>query len=485
MKMLIDGEWVDSSSGETMPVYDPANAEVVEEVPRAGVEDTRAAVDAANRAKEKIASMPAFERYQMLMKVATQIDDHFEELAHLIAREAGKPIRDARVEVRRAWVTVTSAAEEAKRIYGEVYQADAFPLPPGNENRIIFSYREPVGVVVAISPFNYPLNLLCHKVAPALAAGNAVIAKPTSETPLTALKLGEFLMKAGCPPGAINVVVGPGDTVGRELVENPGTDLISFTGSTEVGTGIAQLAGKRAKRVILEMGGMDPIIVLEDADLPTAARAAARATFTLAGQVCTAVKRIIALEKVEDRFSKLFAEEVKRLRLGLPLEEDTDIGPVISVSALKRIEAMVEEAVDKGAKVALGGERSRRKGLEKGYFYEPTVLLEVSPEMRVMREEPFGPIGPIQEVSSVDEAVEMANSTIYGLQASVYSRDIGKALKVARQIKAGGVMINDPTSLRWDNLPFGGIKMSGLGREGARYAIEEMTEVKLINVNLA
>lgn len=485
MKMLIDGEWVGSSTGETLPVYDPSTGEVLEEVPKAGVEDARAAVDAANRAKEKMASMPAFGRYQMLMKVAAQIEEHFEELARLIAQEAGKPIRDARVEVRRACVTVTSAAEEAKRIYGEVYQADAFPLPPGNENRILFSYREPVGVVVAISPFNYPLNLLLHKVAPALAAGNAVIAKPTSETPLTAIRLGEFLVKAGCPPGAINILTGPGETVGRELVESPGTDLISFTGSTEVGTGIAQLAGKRAKRVVLEMGGMDPIIVLEDANLPRAAQAAARATFTLAGQVCTAVKRIIALEKVEDRFSQLFAEEVRRLKLGRPLEEDTDVGPVISPAALERIENMVREAVDKGARLALGGNRSRRKGLEKGYFYEPTVLVEVSPDMRVMREEPFGPIGPIQEVSSVDEAIEIANSTIYGLQASVYSRDIGRALRVARKIKAGGVMINDPTSLRWDNLPFGGVKLSGLGREGARFAIEEMTEIKLIDVNLA
>jgi succinyl-CoA reductase len=482
--MLIDGEWVDSSSGEKLPVYNPATGEVVEEVPKAGLEDAKAAVDAANRAKEEMAAMPAFERYQMLMKVAAQIEENLEELARLIATEAGKPIRDARVEVRRAWVTVTSAAEEAKRIYGEVYQADAFPMPPGNENRILFSYREPVGVVVAISPFNFPLNLLCHKVAPALAAGNAVIAKPTSETPLVALKLGEFLMKAGCPPGAINVVVGPGETVGQELVGSPGTDLVSFTGSTEVGTGIAQLAGKRAKRVILEMGGMDPVIVLEDADLPRAAAAAARATFGLAGQVCTAVKRIITLEKVQDRFSRLFAEEVRKLKLGAPLDEDTDIGPVISTSALKRIEEMVDEAVAKGARLALGGQRSKRKGLERGYFWEPTVLLEVSPEMRVVKEEPFGPVGPIQEVSSVDEAVEIANSTIYGLQAAVYSRDIGKALKVARRIKAGGVMINDPTSLRWDNLPFGGVKMSGLGREGARFAIEEMTEVKLINVNL-
>ncbi len=484
-EMLIDGQWVSAASGETFPVYDPSTGKVLEEVPKAGVEDARSAIDAAVGAKERIAKMSAFDRSQMLKKVADQIDAEFEELAHLIAMEAGKPINDARLEVRRSWITVTSAAEEAKRIHGETYQADAFPVPPGNENRIIFSVREPVGVVAAISPFNFPLNLLMHKVAPALAAGNAVVAKPTSETPLVALRLGEFLERAGTPAGAINVVVGPGDTVGRELVENPGTDLISFTGSTSVGTGIAAAAGKHAKRVILEMGGMDPLIVLDDADIPKAAAAAARATCGMAGQTCTAVKRVFAVESVEKEFSERYAREVSRLQLGPALEEDTDVGPVISESTLERAQKLVEQAVDGGATVTLGGKRADESRLEGGYFWEPTVLVEVSPEMDIMQDEPFAPLGPVHRVADEEQAIALANGTRYGLQAAIYSRDIGRALRVAMELKAGGVMINDPTSIRWDNLPFGGIKMSGLGREGVKYAIEEMTEGKLIDINLA
>ncbi|MDX1534881.1 MAG: aldehyde dehydrogenase family protein, partial [Thermoplasmata archaeon] len=473
-----DGEWVPAASGETFNVYNPSTGEVLAEVAKAGVEDARRAIDAANAAKDRIAKMSAYDRSEMLRKVAAQVDEASEEVARLIAMEAGKPINDARYEVRRASITLTSAAEEAKRIHGETYQADAFPVPPGNEDRILFSVREPVGVVAAISPFNFPLNLLLHKVAPALAAGNAVVAKPTSETPLVALRLGEFLEKAGAPAGAINVVAGPGDTVGRELVENPGTDLISFTGSTAIGTGIATAAGKYAKRVILEMGGMDPLIVLDDADVPKAAAAAARATCSMAGQICTAVKRVFAEESVEEEFSRRYTEEVSRFQLGPALEEKTDVGPVISESTLDRAQQLVEQAVDGGATVTLGGKRAEEARLKGGYFWEPTVLVEVGPEMAVMQDEPFAPLGPVHRVADEDEAIALANGTRYGLQAAVYSRDIGRALRVARELKAGGVMINDPTSIRWDNLPFGGIKMSGLGREGAKYAIEEMTETK-------
>ncbi len=484
-EMLIDGEWVPAASGETLPVYNPSTGEILADVAKAGVEDARRAIDAANDAKERIARVSAFERSQMLRKVGDQIEEHFEDLSRLIASEAGKPIRDSRYEVRRAGVTVSFAAEEAKRIHGETYQADAFPFPPGNEDRLIFSVREPVGVVAAISPFNFPLNLLMHKVAPALAAGNAVVAKPTSETPLVALRLGEFLLNAGFPAGAINIVVGPGNTVGQELVENPGTDLISFTGSTSVGTRIAEIAGRQAKRVLLEMGGMDPLIVLDDADIPQAAAAAARATCGFAGQVCTAVKRIFAVESIEGEFSERFAKEVSKFQLGSALEEKTDVGPVIKEATLERAEHLVEQAVDHGARVTLGGRRATQKGLKNGYFWEPTVLVEVNSEMEVMQDEPFAPLGPIQQVADEEEALAEANRSQYGLQAAIYTKDIGRALRMARELKVGGVMINDPTSCRWDNLPFGGIKMSGLGREGPKYAIEEMTEVKLINIHLA
>jgi len=483
--MLIGGKWVQAASGRMIEVRNPADGSVVAEVPLGGKEDARAAIDAAVTAKNKIARMAAYDRYRFLLKTAQLIEENMEGLARTICIEAGKPIRDSRVEVRRAVVTFTSAAEEAKRIFGEVFQTDAYPLPPGNERRLSFSVREPVGVVVGISPFNFPLNLLCHKVAPALAAGNAVIAKPTSETPIVALRLGHLLMEAGCPPGAVNIVTGPGPTVGTELVENPGTDLVTFTGSTATGLGIYQLAAKRNKKVILEMGGMDPMIILDDADFSRAADAASRACFGLSGQVCTASKRLIIIESVSRKFTRLLIDRVKKLKVGDPLREETDVGPVINEGSLNRIHALVLEAVDEGAKVAIGGKRIVDVRHKSGYFYAPTVLNEVTGDMKLMKEEPFGPLGPVQSVADEREAIEAANSTVYGLQSSIFTKDIGRGLRIAREIRAGGVMINDPTTLRFDNMPFGGMKMSGLGREGVRYAVQEMTEVKLINVNLA
>jgi len=480
-KMFIAGEWKDASSGETISVVNPATEDVVATVPKGTEADAKAAADAAYDAKAKVNRISAWERYVFLSKTAKLLEEHNEEIARIIALEAGKPIRDSRTEARRAVLTFTFAAEEAKRIYGEVYQPDAYPLPPGNENRIVFSMREPIGVVVCISPFNFPLNLLCHKVAPALAAGNAVIAKPTSETPLVAIRLTEILLEAGCPKEAIQVITGPGRSVGNALVESPYTDLITFTGSTQVGTQIASLGGKRAKRLILEMGGMDPVIVLDDADLPRAVEAVSRATFGLAGQVCIASKRILASDSISDKFATMLADRVSKFKVADPMAEDTDIGPVISDESRVHIHALVVEAKDAGAKVRVGGDRLPGKG----YFYQPTVLSDVTSDMRIMQDEPFGPLGPIQAIESDEEAIRIANSSVYGLQSSVYSRDLRRALKIARELKAGGVMINDPTTVRFDNMPFGGVKLSGLGREGVRYAIQEMTEVKLINMNLA
>ena len=480
-KMFIAGEWRDATGGATIPVENPATEEIIATVPKGTVEDAKAAADAAYDAKSKVGKISAWERYQFLLRTARLLEERVEEMANLISLEAGKPIRDARVEARRAGITFTAAAEEAKRIYGEVYPADAYPLPPGNENRLVFSVREPIGVVVAISPFNFPLNLLCHKVAPGLAAGNCVIAKPTSETPLVAVRLTEILLEAGCPKEAIQVITGPGSSVGNHLVESPYTDLITFTGSTQIGTQIASLGGKRAKRIILEMGGMDPVIVLEDADLPRAVEAVSRATFGLAGQVCIAAKRLLASDKIADRFATLLAERVAKFKVGDPLAEDTDMGPVISRGSLDFIHSLVVEAKEAGAEIKTGGEKIPGRG----YFYRPTVLAKVTEDMKVMKDEPFGPVGPVQSVASDEDAVRIANASVYGLQSSIYTKDLRRALRLAREIKAGGVMINDPTTMRWDNMPFGGVKLSGLGREGIRYAIQEMTEVKLINVNLA
>jgi succinyl-CoA reductase len=419
----------------------------------------------------------------MLRTVSDRLRSDKENLANLISREVGKPIRDSRIEVDRAVGVFAMAAEEIRQLTGETFPADSYPMPKGNESRLIFTVREPVGVVAAISPFNYPLNLLSHKVAPALATGNTVVAKPTSVAPFTALKLAEHALVSGIPPGVFNVVLGGGDDIGKALVEHPKTRLVTFTGSTAVGKVIAERAGRGAKRVILEMGGMDPLIVFNDAPLDTAVEAALRGAFGYSGQVCTATKRIFVQDAVAGVFTESLVKRTKSLKVGPALEESTDVGPLIDMAALDRVDSVVHDAIDRGAKVLVGG--SRLKGTSGGYYYPPTVLEHVAKESSVVREEPFGPIAPIQSFPSEDEAVSMANDTPYGLQAAVYTMDIGLAFRVARRLHAGGVHLNDPTSLRWDALPFGGMKSSGLGREGLRYAMEEMTEVKTISVNTA
>jgi acyl-CoA reductase-like NAD-dependent aldehyde dehydrogenase len=321
---------------------------------------------------------------------------------------------------------------------------------------------------------------LTHKIAPALAAGNPVVAKPTSAAPFTALRLASHATAAGLPPGVLNVVIGPGGAVGNALVEHPATRLVTFTGSTAVGKGIAERAARHAKRLILEMGGLDPLIVLDDAPMDVAVAHAVRGAFAFSGQVCTASKRILVAEPVADEFARRYAERVGRLRVGPALDESTQVGPVIDRAALERLERLVGDARGRSATLLTGGARDAGR---PGTFFTPTVLDHVPPEAEVAREEPFGPVSPILRFSTEDEAIALANSTNYGLQAAVYTNDLRRAFRLARRIRAGGVHINDPTTLRWDALPFGGIKESGLGREGVRYAMEEMTEIKLISVN--
>ncbi len=375
------------------------------------------------------------------------------------------------------------AAEEIRHLGGEAFPADAYERPAGNAARFLFTVRDPIGVVVAIAPFNFPLNLLSHKVAPALAAGDTVVAKPTSNAPFTALRLAHHLEAAGVPPGAFNVVVGPGDSVGNALVEHPRTRLVTFTGSTAIGARIAETAGRRTKRVLLEMGGMDPLLVLDDADLPRAVASAARGAFTYSGQVCTATKRILVQSGIADRFAEALAGHARTLRVGPALDERTEVGPVIDRSALERLEDMVRDARERSAVVRTGGQRASDR--PDGFYFEPTVLDHVPVDARVLREEPFGPMAPIVRFASIDEGIRIANATPYGLQAAVYSSHIASAFSIAKRIRAGSVHLNDPTILRWDALPFGGVKESGVGREGVRWAMQEMTEVKLISVNYA
>jgi succinyl-CoA reductase len=478
--LFIGGEWRAPASGRYAPVVDPSTGRPVGEAPVASVDEARAAVEAATAVEGSWGSVAGHVRARILRAAADRLRADRETMARLIASEVGKPIGEARIEADRAPGVFAYAAEEIRHLGGESYPADAYERPAGNETRFLFTVREPMGVVVAIGPFNFPLNLLAHKIAPALAAGNPVVAKPPSAAPFTALRLAEHLAAAGLPAGVLNVVTGPGGSVGNALVEHPKTRLVTFTGSTEVGKGIAERAGRHAKRVILEMGGLDPFVVLEDAPLDVAVPAAVRGAFGYSGQVCTASKRFLVQASIADEFARRLAERTRALKVGPALEEATEVGPVIDAGVLDRLDGMVADARGRSARVLAGGARAAIGG---GTFYSPTVLDAVPEEARVVREEPFGPVAPIVRFSEIDDAVRIANGTPYGLQAAVFTRDLARGFALAKRIRAGGIHLNDPTNLRWDALPFGGMRESGLGREGLRYAMQEMTEVKLISVN--
>ena len=480
--LWIAGAWVPPDGGRYAPVVDPSTGRALAEAPVASAEQARSAVDAAAGREEAWGATPGHERARILRATAARLRADRESLARLIASEVGKPIGEARVEVDRAAGVFDLAADELRHLGGESYPADAYERPPGNEHRLLFTVREPIGVVVAIGPFNFPLNLLSHKVAPALAAGNPVVAKPTSAAPFTALRLAEHLAAAGLPAGVLNVVVGPGDAVGDTLVTHPATRLVTFTGSTSVGQAIAGKAAARSRRVILEMGGLDPLVVLADAPLAASVAAAARGIFTYSGQVCTASKRLLVQEPVADAFAAALAERARGLRVGPALDETTEVGPVIDAQALDRLDRLVDDARHRSAELLAGGARRELGG---GTFFAPTVLDRVPETARAVQEEPFGPLAPIVRFEAIDDAVRIANATPYGLQAAVFTESLSKGLSLARRIRAGGVHLNDPTHLRWDALPFGGVRASGLGREGLRSAMQEMTELKLISINHA
>jgi succinyl-CoA reductase len=479
--LWIAGERRRPSTGEYRPVLDPSTGQTLGEVAVGNSDDARAALAAAESTRESWGETPGHRRSAILLALSVRLREDRETMARLIAREVGKPLADARVEAERAANVYAFAAEEIRQLTGETFPADAYAYPAGNERRLLFTVRDPVGVVVAIGPFNFPLNLLSHKVAPALAAGNPVVAKPTSAAPFTALRLAQHAAAAGVPPGVLNVVLGPGGAVGNALVEDKVTRLVTFTGSTEVGKGIAERAGRHAKRVILELGGVDPFIVLEDAPLDVVVPAAIRGAFGYSGQVCTASKRMLVQASVADRFTKAIADSAARLRVGPALDETTQLGPVIDAGALDRMDALVRDARERSAAVVTGGNRVGPAG--GGFFYAPTVLDQVPEAARVAQEEPFGPVVPILRFETDDQAIRIANSTPFGLQAAVYTNDLRRAFRIAKRIRAGGVHLNDPTNLRWDALPFGGVKESGIGREGLRTAMDEMTDVKLISVN--
>ncbi len=458
-------------------VVNPATEEVLAELPQATAQEVKATIDAAYDAFLKWSETPLKTRARLLLKAADLLSAVRDELVKTLVAESGKPIRDAEIELLRAIDIVRASAEEARFVLqGAVPRVDAYEYPPGNEERIVVEFREPLGVVGAAQSYNNPASTFAHKVAPVVAAGNTVVLKPSSYTPLTALKMAEIFRKAGFPDGVVNVVVGSGEEIFNEFIENPKVAGISFTGSTAVGLQVAAKAAGRGKRYMIAPGGSDPALVFEDAALETAAAMIVRARFENAGQNCNATKRVFVQRSVYDKVLKLIVEKTAAIKVGNPMDPSTDMGPLISDRMVKAMEKVVSEAQERGGRVLIGG---RRLG-QRGFFYAPTVIaFEKDVDTYALREEVFGPVLPVVPFDTEEEAVALANATKYGLQAAVYTRDYRRALRVARAIRAGSVMINDTTRVRFDALPYGGVKMSGLGwREGVRSTMLIFTEPK-------
>ena len=467
-RLLIDGEWVET--GEWIEVLSPFDGSLVGRVPRAGAGETRRALDAAERALR--APIAAHERAAILDRVATGLGERQDEVARTISSEAGKPMKAARVEAQRAISTFTMAAVEARKLAGAVVPMDA---SPAGEGKLALTLRLPVGIVAAISPFNFPLNLVAHKIAPALAAGCAVVLKPASQTPLSALLLAELETEAGLPAGWLNVLCGPAAEIGDVLVADERVKMISFTGSAPVGWGLRERAPR--KKVSLELGNATPVIVAADADLDDVASRLAANAFSFAGQSCISVQRIYVERGAYVAFLERFLPRVEALQVGDPADEATDVGPLISTSERDRVLAWIDEARDDGATILAGG------ALE-GELLAPTVLADVDSQAKVVCEEVFGPVCTVTPFDSLEEAIALANGTRFGLQAGVFTRDISAALRAARELEFGGVTINEAPTFRADQMPYGGVKDSGNTREGPAYAIREMTDERVVVIQI-
>ncbi len=466
---LVHGRW---KSGEvSAPVVDPFTGKLVAQVIQATESDVEEAIASTSGSAATMAQLPAHAKYNMLQQVAALLYRRRDEFAQAITAEAGKPISDAKREVSRAIQTFTVAAEEARRIPGEVIPLD---WTPGSDHHLGMLRRFPIGPILGITPFNFPLNLVAHKVAPALAAGNPILIKPAPQTPLTALLLGEVAMEAGVPPGGLNVV--PCDnSLAERMVVDPRFKLLSFTGSASVGWMLKAKCGK--KKVTLELGGNAGVVIESDADLELAAQRCAAGGFGYAGQTCISVQRVFVHQSIADVFTTKLLMHVARLKLGDPADETTSIGPLIDQVAAQRVESWIGEAVADGARVLLGGKR-------KGSLIEATVLSNVRADMKISCKEVFGPVVTVTPYRQFSEAVALLNQSDYGLQAGIFTQDINKIFYAFRHLEVGAVLANEIPTFRADHMPYGGVKDSGLGREGVRAAIEDMTEPRMLIVNL-
>jgi len=467
-KLLVAGEWIET--GEWIEVTSPYSGEVVARVARGGAAETRRALDAAAGVLSE--PLPAHKRAEILVRVAGALGRRHDEAAQTICAEAGKPLKNAKVEAARAMSTYTMAAVEARKLTGEMVPMDA---SQAGEGKLAFTLRRPIGIVGAISPFNFPLNLVAHKLAPALAAGCPVVLKPASATPLSALLLAELMTEAGLPPGWLSVVVGASAEIGDVLVADERVKLITFTGSGPIGWGLRERAPR--KRVNLELGNATPVIVAADADLDAAAAKLAGNAFSFAGQSCISVQRIYVERPVLESFLERFLPKVEALVVGDPADEATDVGPLIDEANRDRVLAWIEEARGGGAELLAGGD-------VKDGLVRPTVLGNAAPELKVSCDEVFGPVCTVNAVDSLDEAFALANGTRFGLQAGIFTTSLDTAFRAAQLLDFGGVTINEAPTFRADQMPYGGVKDSGNTREGPAWAIREMTEERLVVLDL-
>ena len=470
MKMHIGGQWVDRS--EKIEVLNPFSGSIIDTIPRASQQDVETSLKTAELGAEIMAKMTGYERYEIIHKVSEIMAERVGELAQIITSEEGKTLAESTVEASRAIEIIALSGEEAKRLSGEVVPLEG---GPGVKDKFGFTMRIPCGIVVGISPFNFPLHLVCHKVGPALAAGNAIILKPATDTPLSALKLVELFLEAGTPPEAIQCITGSGSEIGDALCADKRVRKITFTGSHEVGEHICHTAG--LKRVTMELGSNSPLIIMPDADLEKVARAAAASGYSNAGQVCISTQRILAHEKIHGDFLDAFKEQVEDISTGNPIEASTKMGPMIREHDAIRVNQWIEEAINKGAELITGGERD-------GQMHTPTLLANVKSEMKISSDEVFGPVVGVTRVDNIDEAIALANDTDYGLSAAIFTQNIDWAMKFAREVDSGNLMVNWGTQWRADLMPYGGLKSSGMGKEGPKYAVEEMTELKMVILHL-
>jgi succinate-semialdehyde dehydrogenase/glutarate-semialdehyde dehydrogenase len=474
-KMLIAGEGVDSESGETTQVRNPATGDVVDSVPKGNINDIRRAIDAAKGALKKWSAMAPSKRGAILLQAGRLILEQEKELATLLTREQGKPMRESILEIRRFAHTLDHYGGMAKTL-----RTAAVVLDTGRHG---FVLRKPLGVCGAIVPWNFPVSLMGNKLGPALLAGNTVVVKPAGTTPLTDLRccelIGKAIVDAGGPKGVLNVVTGPGSVVGEELLVNPTVRKIGFTGATDTGRRVMQAAAADFKHVTLELGGSDPMIVCDDADIDRAVSAASVGRFFNCGQACLAVKRLYLFDSIADQFMEKLVEKAKRITIGNGLSKGVLMGPLHTKEQRQEVEEQVEDAVKRGAKLLFGAERPKGDEYDKGYYLQPTLVADVDPASRLLQEECFGPALPIVRVKNLDQAIEQANNSIFGLGSSIWTRDINRAMFGAEHIEAGYTWVNS-AQIIYDELPFGGVKQSGLGKEHGEEAIEHYTDSKSV-----